>query len=88
MTSEMVPAQFGRYPLQTHFWQQVLRFHIRAVKMPNSCLVKLAMIDGVQLQDNHVMDLQKKSWRSKVSAFLATKPRHSCLFQSLDVARR
>ena len=56
-TNHMVLAEFGRYPLQTHFWQQVLN---RAIKMPNSRLIKLAMIDGVQLQDNHVMNLQKK----------------------------
>ena len=85
-TNKMVLAEFGRYPLQTHYWQQVLRFHNRAIKMPDSCLVKLAMIDGVQLQDNHVMDLQKNCWRLNFSAFLATQSRHSCLFQNLDVA--
>ena len=85
-TNEMVLAEFGRYPLQTHFWQQVLRFHNRAVQMPNSRLVKLALVDGVQLQNNQVVDSQKKCWRSNVSAFLATQPRHPCLFQNLDVA--
>ena len=82
----MVLAEFGRYPLQTHFWQQVLRFHNRAVKMPNSRLVKLALVDGAQMQNDHVVDLQQKCWRSNVSTFLATQPRHPCLFGNLDVA--
>ena len=55
-TNETVLAEFSKYPLhlplQSHFWQQVVRFHNRAVKMPNSSLVKLAMVDGVQLQNN------------------------------------
>ena len=86
-TNEMVLAEFGRYPLQTHFWQQVLRFQNRAVKMENSRLVKLALVDGAQLQNNLVVDLQKKCWRSHVSAFLTTQPRHPRVFdQNLDVA--
>ena len=72
--------------VQTHFWQQVLRFHNRAVKMPNSRLVKLALVDGAQMQNDHVVDLQQKCWRSNVSTFLATQPRHPCLFGNLDVA--
>ena len=44
------------------------------------------MVDGVQLLNDHVLDSQEKCWRSNVSAFLATQPRHSCPFQTLDVA--
>ena len=33
-----------------------------------------------------MLDSQAKCWRSNVSASLATQPRHSCLFQTLDVA--
>ena len=65
----MVLAEFGKYPLQTHFWQQV-RFHNRAVKMPNSRLMKLAMVDGVWLQNNHVLGLQERCWRLHVSSSL------------------
>ena len=54
--------------------------------MPKTRLVKLAMVDGVELKNNHVLDLQKKCWRSNISAFLATQPRHSCLFEILHVA--
>ena len=62
--------------------------HNRAVKTPNSRLVKLAKVDGVQLHNNHVLDSQENCRRSNVSALLATQSRHSCacLFQSLDVA--
>lgn len=52
----MVLGKFGRYQLQ-----QVLCFYNRAVKMPNSRLVRLAMIDGAHLQDNHVMECRKSA---------------------------
>ena len=44
------------------------------------------MVDGVQLQNNHVVHSHKKCWRLNVSAFLATQPRHLGLFEILDVA--
>ena len=47
--NEIVLAEFGRFPLQVHFWQQVLRYHHRVVALDNHCLVKLAMVDGCSL---------------------------------------
>ena len=69
-TNEMVLTDFGKYSLQTHFWKQVVCFHNRAVKMPNSCLVKLAMVDGVQLQNNRVVNLQKSAGNRVSQLFL------------------
>ena len=48
----VVPAEFGRLPLQIHFWQQILHYHHRVVARDSSCLVKLAMVDGWTLSAN------------------------------------
>lgn len=79
-------AEFGRYPLQIRFWQQILRYHNRAVRLPDSRLVKLALVDGAQLQDGNVIDQQKQGWRASVSAFLSEQPSHPRVFQYLDVS--
>jgi len=42
----MVLADLGRFPLQVHFWQQILRYHHRTIALDNVRLVKLAMVDG------------------------------------------
>ncbi len=39
-------AEFGRFPLQIHFWQQILRYHNKVCALPNSRLDKLALIDS------------------------------------------
>ena len=48
--TEMVVAEFGRYPSQMHLRHQVLDFCDRAVNMLHSCLVKLALFDVVHTQ--------------------------------------
>jgi len=45
-TNQIVLAEFGRFPLQIHFWQQILRYHNRVRALPNSRLDQLALIDG------------------------------------------
>ena len=47
--NEIVLAELGRFPLQFHFWQQILRFHHRALTLRESCLVKLAFPEEVTL---------------------------------------
>ena len=42
-TNEIVLAEFGRFPLQIQFWQQILRYHHRTVALDNTRLVKLAI---------------------------------------------
>ena len=42
----MVLAELDSFPLQVHFWQQILRQHHRKIALDNVRLVKLAMVDG------------------------------------------
>ena len=44
--SEIVLAEFGRYLLQIHFWQQILRYHNRVLKLDKSRFVKIAFSAG------------------------------------------
>ena len=50
--NEIVLAELGGFPLQVHFWQQILRYHRRVVALDNFGLVKLAMVDGCPLSTN------------------------------------
>ena len=84
--NEIVLAEFGRYPLQIHFWQQILRFHNRVLKLADSRLVKLAFVDGALLTDGHIRELREKGWRPSVSSFLSTLPGQFRVFQDLDVS--
>ena len=61
--SEIVLAEFGRYPLQIHFWQQVLRYHNRVLKLDNSRLVKIAFSEGAVFVDGRVLELRAQGWR-------------------------
>ena len=47
--NEMVLAEFGRFPLQLHVWQRILRYHHRIVALGNTRRVKLAMVRGCTL---------------------------------------
>ena len=40
----MVLAELGRFLLQIHFWQQILRYHHRTMTLDNMRLVKLATV--------------------------------------------
>ena len=50
--NQFVLAKLGRFPLQSHFWQQILRFHHRALALRESRLVTLAFLKGVTLAPN------------------------------------
>ena len=53
MANESLLAEFGRLPLQIHFWQihfwQQILHYLHTVASDNSRLVKLAMVDGCAL---------------------------------------
>ena len=51
--SEIVLAEFGRYPLQIHSWQ-VLHYHNRVLKLDNSRLVKIAFSERAVFVDGRV----------------------------------
>ena len=82
--SEIVLAEFGRFPLQIHFWQQVLRYHHRLVALDNSRLVKLAMVDGCTLGSDQSVTATNKSWQCYVGSFLHQHSQQ--LFHSFDIA--
>ena len=85
--NDIVLAELGRYPLQICIWQQILRYHNRSVRLPDSRLVKLALVNGAQLQDGHVVvDQQKQGWRASVHAPCRVQLSHLCVFQYLEVA--
>ena len=85
MSTASETAEFGRFPLQIHFWQQILRYHHRVVALDNSRLVKLAMVDGCALGANQsVSAATSKCWQYYVGSFLE---RHSLqLFHSFHIA--
>ena len=44
----IVLAECGHFPLQFHYWQQILRYHNRANKMSDTRLVRCAFLDDMQ----------------------------------------
>ena len=83
--NEIALAEFGRFPLQVHFWQQILRYHHRVVALDNSRLVKLAVVDGRTLSTNQsVTAATNKGWQYYVGLFL--KQHSQQLFHSFDIA--
>ncbi len=83
--NEIVLAEFGRFPLQIHFWQQILRYHHRVLALDNSRLVKLATVDGCALGENQsVTAATNKGWQSYVGSFLEHHSQQ--LFHSFDIA--
>ena len=47
VANTIVLAELGRFPLQLHWWQQVLCFHNRAHTMSDTCLVRSAFLEGI-----------------------------------------
>ncbi len=72
-TNQIVLAEFGRFPLQIHFWQQILRYRNRVRALPNSRLDKLALIDGFwDSNPPHRVEALSGNWRSDVRRFTDT----------------
>lgn len=88
--NQIVLAEFGRYPLQFHYWQQILRFHNRALRMPSEKprLVQLALVEGAVLQDEGQGSEASaaRNWRHSLDAFLSTQPGQPRSFTNLDVS--
>ena len=53
----MVLAELGRFPLQVHFWQHILRYHHRTIALNNARHVKLALFNGFALDQTAVKDI-------------------------------
>ena len=65
---DIVLAEFGRFPLQVPFWQQLLRDHHRTVALDN---VKLALVSGYTLGADQAVTAAIKGWHCHVESFLA-----------------
>jgi len=85
-TNQIVLAEFGRFPLQIHFWQQILRYHNRVRALPNSRLDKLALIDGFwDSNPPHRVEALSGNWRSDVRRFTDTHGQQ-ILYDELDIS--
>ncbi|KAL3134763.1 hypothetical protein ABBQ32_14214 [Trebouxia sp. C0010 RCD-2024] len=82
--SEIVLAEFGRFPLQIRFWQQVLRCHHILLALDNSRLVKLAMVDDCALGSDQSVTATNKSWQCYVGSFLQQHSQQ--LFHNFEIA--
>ena len=67
----LVLAEFGRFPLQIHFWQQILCYHHRTVALDNTRLVQLALVGGCTLGADQSVTAANKGWQCHVGSFLA-----------------
>ena len=87
-TNLIVLAEFGRFPLHFHFWQQILRYHNRALHLPNNRLVKLALIDNFYQLNGNLLCVESLSdnWRSGVRRFIENHPGQRAIFGELNVA--
>jgi len=84
-TNQIVLAEFGRFPLQIHFWQQILRYHNRVRALPNSRLDKLALIDGFwDSNPPHRVEALSGNWRSDVRRITDTHGQQ-ILYDELDI---
>ena len=86
-TNLIVLADFGRFPLQFHCWQHILRYHNRALHLPNSRLVKLALVGSFYQADGSVFCVEPLSnnWGSGVCRFVENYPGQRAIFGELDV---
>ena len=84
-TNQIVLADFGRFPLQAHFGQQILRYHNQVCALPNSRLDKLALNDEFwESSPLHKLEALSGNWRSEVRQF--TDPHgQQILHDELDV---
>ena len=77
--NKIVLAEFGRFPMQIHYWPQILRYHLQSssvIHCDNSRLVKLAMVDGCALDAN----------QSVTAATMATLCTHIYMYHFLSIS--
>jgi len=72
----------GRFPLQVHFWQQILRYHHRTDALDNPRLIKLALVDDFALDRTAVKD----RWQHYLGGFLHGHLGQQQLFHKFDIA--
>lgn len=81
--NEIVLAELGRFPLQTHFLQQILRYHHRTMALDGTCLVTLAMMGFSFHPDGSVSvidALRCPFWHEELVTFLPSQQKLFCKF--------
>ena len=59
----IVLAQFGRYPLRFHWWQQILQYHNRIKNLShNNCLTQRAFVEGLHDLSYHFWSHDVQKW--------------------------
>ena len=69
-SNEVVLAELGRYPLQIHFWQQILKYHQRTFGLDDTRLVSLAMMDGLMFSAGTAGVDKGADWHEQLNSFL------------------
>jgi len=82
VSDHMELAELGRFRLQVHFWQQILRYHHRTIALDNVRLVKLAVVDGFILNQTVVKD----NWQHHLGVFLHGHLGQQQPFHNFDIA--
>ena len=82
VATHMVLAELGRFPLQIHFWLQILRYNHRTIALDNTRLVKVAMIDGFVAGQSALKD----SWQHFLGDLLHSHTREQQRFHQFDIA--
>ena len=78
--TDLVLAKLGRCPLQTHSWQQVLRYHNSFFKLHSVRLSKVAKLAGTNF------DSKASAWRPQLTALFDTQPGRSRASPPVDAA--
>ena len=71
-SNEIVLAEFGRYPLQIRFWQQILKYHQRTFRLNDMRLVSLAMMDGFKFSGGVAGVDKGAEWHEQLNLCLMT----------------
>ena len=82
IATHMVLAELGHFPLQIHFWQQILRYHHRTIALDNVRLVTLAMVDVFVIDQAAI----KGRWQHYLSDFLHSHTEEQQPFHQFDIA--
>ena len=84
VATHMVYAKLGRFPLQIHFWQRILRYHHRTIALDNVRLVELAII-ALWCCFAIGQTAIKGSWQRCLGDFLHGHTGEQQLFHQFDV---
>ena len=69
-SNEVVLAELGHYPLQIHFWQQILNYHQWTFGLDDTRLVSLAMMDGLTFSAGTAGVDEGAEWHEQLNSFL------------------